>query len=97
MPDERIAVLETRVDSMDARIGGIESNMADISEKIDDIHTVVVANKTNMGWVKKLTIIILGLCLSGATVYGYKSLDNKEVVSTIHHHNGHKTVKEPQR
>ena len=60
-----------------------------MSSKIDDIHTTVVTNKTNMRWVRKLMIIIIGLFFSSGAVYGYQSLSDgtaasaKEIVKVI--------------
>lgn len=79
MSDERIAVLETRVDSNDNRIGGIESSMSEMGDKINEIHSVVVANKTNMNWVKKLTLIILGLSLGSVSLYGWSNIRQEAV------------------
>lgn len=96
MPDERIAVLETRVDSMEGRMEGIEDTVFSMGDKINDIHTVVVANKTNMSWVKKLTIIILGLCLTGAGFFGWNNLRQEASAKQPVHH-GSKEIKATKR
>lgn len=79
MSDERIAVLETRMDSMGDKVEGMEKTICGMGSKIDEIHSVVVANKTNMSWVKKLTIIILGVCLTGAGFFGWNNLREEAV------------------
>ena len=85
MSDERIAVLETRVDSIGDRMGGMEKTVCNMGSKIDEIHNVVVANRTNMSWVKKLTMIILGLCLSGAGIWGWNNIKQEASAKKISH------------
>jgi hypothetical protein len=81
MSSERIAVLETRMNSTDKRVGGLEKSMYNMSEKIDEIHSVVVINQTNMGWVRKLMLIIIGLFVSGGAFYGYRTWSNGEAIA----------------
>jgi hypothetical protein len=63
---ERLARVETRIDSM-------ESKLCDMGTHIKEIHETVVCNSTNMSWVKKMLIIVITCIIGGGTVFGYKT------------------------
>jgi hypothetical protein len=85
---ERLARVETRVDSISEKVDCVDGKLSSMSEKVSDIHTTVVANKTNMSWTKRLLLILLTLFIGAGVTYGYRTISNGAAIAS----EGHETI-----
>lgn len=65
--ENRLIRVEEKVESIDKKVDSMDS-------KLDVISEVIIENKTNMRWAKRLIIIIITACIGTGSVFGVKNL-----------------------
>lgn len=69
---ERLARVETRVDSMDKGLEKISCQLDKVDDKITNIQTSLASNKKDTSWTKRFIILLITLFVGVGVTLGYK-------------------------
>lgn len=73
---ERLARVETRVDSMDKGIEKISFQLNKMDDKITNIQTSLASNKKDTSWTKRFIILLITLFVGVGITLGYTVVSN---------------------
>jgi hypothetical protein len=73
---ERLARVETRVDSMDKGIEKISFQLDKMDDKITNIQTSLASNKRDTSWTKRFIILLITLFVGAGVTLGYTVISN---------------------
>ena len=82
---ERLVRVEERVEGLDKKVGSLCGKIDAVQKDVSDIYTIVVQNRTDNKWMKRLVVFIIVTILGTSITLGFKSAfgEGEAVAKTI--------------